>query len=71
MIFCHPSMTAAQACAVARETGLDLMHNAATGNFRLEEKRAAAISYLRERGIYVLDQHTPKPDWGNGPKEAA
>ena len=28
------------------------------------EKLAAAIAYLRRRGIYVLDQDTPRPKWG-------
>lgn len=38
----------------------------------LGQKRAEAIQYLRERGIYVLDPGTPKPNWGRpGPVEPA
>lgn len=28
------------------------------------EKLAAAIGYLRERGLYLLDRGTPRPRWG-------
>jgi len=32
----------------------------------MQQKLEKAINYLRERGIYVLDQGSPKPKWGHG-----
>ena len=70
LILAHPSMSAVEATQVARETGLDLVHNAKTGNYRLEQKRKDAISYLRERNLYILDQGSTAPPWGTGPRAA-
>jgi len=34
----------------------------------LEQKRAAAIRYLRERGLWILDKGTPAPGWSSQQK---
>ena len=31
----------------------------------LEEKRQAAIAWLRERGLYILDRGSKKPSWAH------
>jgi len=31
----------------------------------LAEKREAAIRYLRERGLWILDRGTPAPKWSS------
>ena len=33
-------------------------------NISRAEKLAQAKAYLQRRGIYILDQGTPKPTWG-------
>ena len=71
-IFAHGAMTAEQTIDVCRKHGLELVQNAETGNFSMQQKREEAIKYLRQRGKYVLDQGSKKPLWGNGsPPEAA
>lgn len=35
------------------------------GNITLEERRNAAVAYLRQRGRYILDPGTPQPGWGH------
>jgi len=71
LILIHPETTAAAATQIARDVDMDLVHNPQTGNYRLEQKRADAIAYLRSRGKYILDRGTPTPAWGHGPKDAA
>ena len=45
---------------------LHLVRNAdrPLANLSKAEKIAQAIGYLRSRGLYVLDQGTPRPKWG-------
>ena len=35
----------------------------------LEQKRLAAIAWLRERGRYILDKDTPAPKWSVNKKK--
>ncbi len=36
----------------------------------MAEKRANALAYVKRRRIYILDQGTPKPNWGHGDPKA-